>query len=41
MNIVWVAGMAPVRRIAPPLVVTRVELDRALAIMDQELSEMY
>jgi len=40
MNIVWVGGMAAVWRVAPPLVVTRAELDRALAIMDQALSEM-
>jgi len=36
-----VAGTALVRRIAPPLVVTREELDRALAILDQALSEMF
>jgi 2,2-dialkylglycine decarboxylase (pyruvate) len=40
MNIVSVGGMAAVWRIAPPLTVTRDEIDRALSILDDALTEV-
>ncbi|HLI12173.1 MAG TPA: aspartate aminotransferase family protein [Alphaproteobacteria bacterium] len=40
MNIVSVGGMAAVWRIAPPLTVTREEIDRGLAIMDEAIQSV-
>ena len=40
MNIVGVAGMAAIWRIAPPLTVTEPEIDRGLEIIDQALTEL-
>lgn len=39
MNIVWVGGMAAVWRIAPPLVISRDEIDRGLEILDQAMND--
>jgi len=40
MNIVSVGGMAAVWRIAPPLTVAACEIDRALSILDEALTEV-
>ena len=40
MNIVAVGRMAAVWRIAPPLTVTRAEIERGLAILDQAIGEV-
>ncbi|GGF35374.1 aspartate aminotransferase family protein [Aliidongia dinghuensis] len=40
MNIVSVGAMAAVWRIAPPLTVSRDEIDRGIAILDQAISEV-
>jgi 2,2-dialkylglycine decarboxylase (pyruvate) len=40
MNIVSVGAMASIWRIAPPLTVSREEIDRAIAILDQAISEV-
>jgi len=40
MNIVSVGAMASVWRIAPPLTVSREEIDRAIAILDQAITEV-
>jgi 2,2-dialkylglycine decarboxylase (pyruvate) len=40
MNIVSVGSMAAIWRIAPPLTVTRDEIDRGIAILDQAISEV-
>ncbi len=40
MNIVSVGSMAAIWRIAPPLTVTRDELDRGIAILDQAITEV-
>ena len=40
MNIVGVAGMAAIWRIAPPLTVTEPEIDRGLEIIDRALTEL-
>jgi 2,2-dialkylglycine decarboxylase (pyruvate) len=40
MNIVSVGAMAAVWRIAPPLTVSRDELDRGIAILDQAIAEV-
>jgi 2,2-dialkylglycine decarboxylase (pyruvate) len=40
MNIVSVGAMAAVWRIAPPLTVSRDELDRGIAILDQAITEV-
>ena len=39
MNIVQLPGFGGVFRIAPPLTVSREEIDSALAILDQALGE--
>lgn len=39
MNIVQLPGLGGVFRIAPPLTVTRDEIDSGLAILDQAISE--
>jgi 2,2-dialkylglycine decarboxylase (pyruvate) len=40
MNIVSVGSMAAIWRIAPPLTVTRDEIDRGIAILDQAITEV-
>ena len=40
MNIVSVGAMAAIWRIAPPLTVTREEIDRGIAILDQAIGEV-
>ena len=40
MNIVSVGAMAAVWRIAPPLTVTRAEIDRGVEILDQAINEV-
>ena len=40
MNIVSVGAMAAIWRIAPPLTVTRAEIDRGLEILDQAITEV-
>jgi len=40
MNIVSVGDMASIWRIAPPLTVSAAEIDRALAILDQAITEV-
>lgn len=40
MNIVAVGDMASIWRIAPPLTVTREEIDRGIAILDQAITEV-
>ncbi|HTZ80035.1 MAG TPA: aspartate aminotransferase family protein [Stellaceae bacterium] len=40
MNIVSVGAMAAIWRIAPPLTVTRAEIDRGIAILDQAIGEV-
>ena len=40
MNIVSVGSMAAIWRIAPPLTVTRDEIDRGIAILDQAIGEV-
>jgi 2,2-dialkylglycine decarboxylase (pyruvate) len=40
MNIVAVGKMAAVWRIAPPLTVTRTEIERGLAILDQAMGDV-
>ena len=40
MNIVSVGLMASMWRIAPPLTVSRAEIDRGIAIIDQAISEV-
>ena len=40
MNIVSVGAMASIWRIAPPLTVSRHEIDRAIAILDQAITEV-
>lgn len=40
MNIVSVGVMAAIWRIAPPLTVSRAEIDRAIAILDQAIGEV-
>jgi 2,2-dialkylglycine decarboxylase (pyruvate) len=40
MNIVSVGAMASIWRIAPPLTVSREEIDRAIAILDQAITEV-
>lgn len=40
MNIVSVGAMAAIWRIAPPLTVTREEIDRAMTILDQAIGEV-
>lgn len=40
MNIVSVGAMAAIWRIAPPLTVSRAELDRGLAILDQAITDV-
>ena len=39
MNIISVGVTAAVWRVAPPLTVSRSEIDRAIAILDQSISE--
>ena len=39
MNIVWVGGMAAVWRIAPPLIISKAEIDRGLEILDQAMAD--
>jgi 2,2-dialkylglycine decarboxylase (pyruvate) len=39
MNIVAVGKMAAVWRVAPPLTVTREEIDRGIAILDKAISD--
>ena len=40
MNIVSVGAMAAIWRIAPPLTVTRAEIDRGVEILDQAINEV-
>jgi 2,2-dialkylglycine decarboxylase (pyruvate) len=40
MNIVSVGAMASIWRIAPPLTVSREEIDRGIAILDQAITEV-
>jgi 2,2-dialkylglycine decarboxylase (pyruvate) len=40
MNIVSVGAMAAIWRIAPPLTVSVAEIDRAIAILDQAITEV-